>query len=75
MPTSQNFLTFSQQVKVLKNAKYIQIPNQQYAEDMIQHIGYFSLIGGYKHLFRIPLTKNISPEPLLMKLSPYISLM
>lgn len=28
---------------------------------MIQHIGYFSLIGGYKHLFRIPLTKKYKP--------------
>lgn len=61
MPASQNFLTFTQQVNFLKNDKHIQIPNQKYAEEMIQHIGYFSLIGGYKHLFRIPLTKKYKP--------------
>ena len=59
MATSKSFLTFTQQVTSL-NDKNIIISNSQYAEEMLQRIGYFSLMG-YKHLFRIPLTKKYKP--------------
>ncbi len=58
MATSKNFLTFSQQVESLKNEKHIEISNSNYAEDILQRICYFSLMGGYKQLFRIPFTKK-----------------
>jgi len=58
MATSKNFSTFTQQVESLKNDKNIIIPDSRYAEEMLQRIGYFSLMGGYKQLFRIPLTKK-----------------
>lgn len=61
MTTSKNFSTFSQQVQSLKNDKNIIIPDSQYAEELLQHIGYFSLLGGYKQLFRIPHTKKYKP--------------
>ncbi len=61
MAASKNFLTFSQQVEALKNDKHIIIPNQQYAEEILQRVGYFSLMGGYKHLFRVPFTKKYKP--------------
>jgi len=58
MTTSKDFSTFKQQVELLKNDKNIIIPDSRYAEEMLQHIGYFSLMGGYKQLLRIPLTKK-----------------
>lgn len=61
MAASKNFLTFSQQVESLKNDKHIIIPDQQYAEEILQRIGYFSLMGGYKHLFRVPFAKKYKP--------------
>ena len=75
MSVSKQFLTFTQQVDYLKNEKGITISNDQFAEDTLQRIGYFVLMGGYKELFRIPFSKNISPELLLMGLLPFISLM
>lgn len=61
MAASKNFLTFAQQVESLKNDKHIVISDPQYAEKMLQRIGYFSLMGGYKHLFRIPFSKKYKP--------------
>ena len=58
MITQKSFSTFEQQVDWLCNEKHLLIPDRQYAEDTLKHIGYFPLIGGYKHLFRIPLTKK-----------------
>ena len=53
------FFTFKQQIDYLKNDKNILISDCQDAEEILQRIGYFSLMGGYKQLFRIPLTKKI----------------
>ena len=61
MMDGKNFFTFEQQVEHLKNDKNIIITDCQYAEEVLQHIGYFSLMGGYKQLFRIPLTKKYKP--------------
>lgn len=61
MTISKNFSTFTQQVESIKNHKNILIPDSFYAEEMLQRIGYFSLMGGYKQLFRIPLTKKYKP--------------
>lgn len=61
MAISKSFLTFSQQVESLKNEKHIEISDSSYAEDVLQRIGYFSLIGGYKQLFRMPFTKKYKP--------------
>lgn len=63
MTVTKNFLTFTQQVKALKNDKHIVISDSQYAEDMLQRIGYFSLMGGYKHLFRIHRKPPQRPRP------------
>lgn len=75
MAASKRFLTFTEQVESLKKEKHIEIPDSQYAELILQRIGYFSLMGGYKQLFRIPFTKNTDRVLLLMKLSLCISLM
>lgn len=61
MAAAKQFLTFSQQVDSLKNEKHIDISDPQYAEEILQRIGYFSLMGGYKQLFRIPFSKKYKP--------------
>ena len=61
MAISKKFLTFSQQIEYLKTEKGIIISDEEYAKDIIQHIGYFPLMGGYKELFRIPFSKKYKP--------------
>lgn len=61
MATTKRFLTFTQQVESLKSEKHIEIPDSQFAEEILQRIGYFSLMGGYKQLFRIPFSKKYKP--------------
>ncbi len=61
MAASKHFLTFTQQVESLKNEKQIEISDLRYAEEILQRIGYFSLMGGYKQLFRIPFSKKYRP--------------
>ncbi len=61
MITQKSFSTFEQQVDWLCNEKHLLISDKHYAEDTLKHIGYFPLMGGYKHLFRIPLTKKYKP--------------
>ncbi len=54
----KTFTTFSEQVEWLQNEKHLLVCDTQYAEETLKQIGYFPLMGGYKHLFRIPLTKK-----------------
>lgn len=58
MLPQKKFSTFLEQVDWLQGEKKLVISDRQYAEDVLKRIGYFSLMGGYKHLFRIPLTKK-----------------
>jgi abortive infection bacteriophage resistance protein len=58
MISQKKFTSFSEQMDWLQNEKHLIINDPQYAEDILRRIGYFPLIGGYKHLFRIPLTKK-----------------
>ena len=58
MAGAKQFLTFSQQVEYLKSEKEIAVSDDQFAEEILQRIGYFALMGGYKELFRIPFTKK-----------------
>jgi len=55
------FSTVDDQVTLLRDTKGIQISDEVFAKDILSRIGYFPLMGGYKHLFRIPLTKNYKP--------------
>ena len=58
MPTPKPFLTYLQQMDKLTIEKNLVIPNRQYAEKTLKQIGYFSLVSGYKELFRNPTTKK-----------------
>lgn len=58
MNPPKTFSTFSEQIELLKNQKHLIISDEQSSEDILRHIGYFPLIGGHKHLFRVPMTKK-----------------
>ena len=52
------FLSYEGQLNKLENEKALTIPDRKYAMTMLQRIGYFSLIGGYKAPFKNP-TNNL----------------
>lgn len=51
------FLTYEQQINKLKSNNLI-IDDEVYAINKLKEIGYFKLIGGYKHLFKNKTTKK-----------------
>ncbi|MCC8049821.1 MAG: Abi family protein [Clostridiales bacterium] len=52
------FSDFEHQLYILSSEKNIIIQDADFAKNTLERIGYFPLIGGYKHLFRIPFTKT-----------------
>lgn len=46
------FMTFSDMLIKLRNEKGLAIPDEEFAIRMLQNIGYYSLIGGYKEPFK-----------------------
>ena len=69
------FLTYTQQIEKLKYEKNLIIDDVDYATDMLKQIGYFKLIGGYKHLLRIKPQKNSRIIRILRILYSFICLM
>ena len=61
MQTPKKFSSFSDQVSWICDEKGIKVKDRKYAEEMLHQIGYFPLMGGYKHLFRISNTKKYKP--------------
>lgn len=52
------FLSYAQQIDKLKNSKNLIIDDNLYALEILKQIGYFKLIGGYKHLFKNKTTQQ-----------------
>ena len=52
------FLSFVEQIRYLEEDKNLLIQDHEYAQAMLQQIGYFSLIGGYKMPFKNLTTKK-----------------
>ena len=52
------FLNYDQQIEKLKNEKNLLIDNEAYAKEILKQTSYYSLIGGYKDIFKNPTTKN-----------------
>lgn len=52
------FLSYDQQIEKLKNEKNLQIDDEVYAKEILRHTSYYSLIGGYKDIFKNPTTKK-----------------
>ena len=55
---SKIFLTYDQQIDKLKNDKNLQIDDTAYAKEILRQVSYYSLIGGYKDIFKNPTTKK-----------------
>lgn len=53
---AKQFLSFDEQIEYLEKEKNLIINDRDYARDTLKQIGYFSLIGGYKALFKNPTT-------------------
>lgn len=51
------FLTYEQQLVKLRDEKYIVIADEAGTLCKLQQVGYYSLVSGYKHLFRLPAQK------------------
>lgn len=49
---SQTFFTYEQQIDKLINEKNLCIPNKKFAEETLEQLSYYSLIGGYKEPFK-----------------------
>ena len=49
---AKNFLTYEQQLHILEYDKQLAIPNHEYATKKLEELSYYSLIGGYKSLFK-----------------------
>lgn len=56
------FLTYQQQIQKLIYEKHLIIKDVVFAEQRLRDIGYFTLIGGYKSLFRNPMTRVFSSD-------------
>ena len=52
------FLNYNQQIEKLKNEKNLLIDNEAYAKEILKQTSYYSLIGGYKDIFKNPTTKK-----------------
>ena len=49
---SKIFLTYDQQIDKLKNEKNLQINDIPYAKEILKQTSCYSLIGGYKDIFK-----------------------
>ena len=52
------FLNYDQQIEKLKNEKNLLIEDVTYAKEILRQTSYYSLIGGYKDIFKNPTTKK-----------------
>jgi abortive infection bacteriophage resistance protein len=56
---AQDFLTYAQQIAKLRDDKGLIVTDADEARKILEEIGYYSLIAGYKNLFINPAAKNI----------------
>ena len=55
---SKQFLSYEQQIETLTKDKNLQIDDIAYAKEILRQMSYYSLIGGYKDIFKNPTTKK-----------------
>ncbi len=58
---AKTFLSYQDQISQLQSEKQLLIPNPAYAENMLEKLSYYTLIGGYKDLFEKSCIREISP--------------
>lgn len=51
-------MNYDQQIEKLKNEKNLLIDNEAYEKEILKQTSYYSLIGGYKDIFKNPTTKK-----------------
>ena len=56
----KKFLTYDQQIEKLQKEKQLTISDVPAAIHMLEHISYYSSIGGYKDLFKHKLSGKLS---------------
>ncbi|MCL2221797.1 MAG: Abi family protein [Oscillospiraceae bacterium] len=75
MAKGKPFLTYTQQLDKLADDKNLVINDRDYAESVLKHIGYYSLISGYKKLFRNPTTRkfkdNTTFDEIVASMNPF----
>ena len=49
---NKTFFTYDEQIEKLEKEKYLVISDPEFAKNTLQKLSYFSLIGGYKDLFK-----------------------
>lgn len=62
MSMTKIFLNYEQQIEKLKNEKNLLIEDEVYAKEILKQTSYYSLIGGYKDIFKNPTTKKYKDE-------------
>jgi len=55
---AKKFQTYQQQLHILEHDNQLTIPDAEYAKKMLEEISYYSLISGYKHLFKHKASKK-----------------
>lgn len=54
----KQFLSYQQQIHKLRNEKQLVISDAGYAQNVLEKLSYYSLIGGYKSLFKDPVSNK-----------------
>ncbi len=57
----KEFLTYDEQIAFLKG-KNLKIKNEEYAKHILFKTGYFSLVNGYKEMYKDPLTNQFRED-------------
>ena len=70
MATAKQVLSLNEQIRHLEQNKHLIIADHDYARYMLERIGYFALISGYKAPFKNPTTKN--PPARLLPTAPSV---
>ena len=69
------FLTYDEQISFLVREKGLHISDQNHAKALLLKTGYFSLINGYKEVFKQPETGKFRTELILRTYMSCIALM
>lgn len=67
MKTQKRFLTYDQQIQLLKDKK-LNVENDQLAKHFLSKYSYYSLISGYKDIFKIQKNGDYKPDASLSKI-------
>lgn len=67
MQKEKRFLSYDEQIKLLKNKK-LKIENDEIAKDALKRFSYYSLISGYKDIFKVEKNGNYKSDATFNKI-------